>query len=65
MNYGLSVHPGMGSLVFSKVWHGARNLYVRDSAGLFEENRFFFFCPQNGKNGPKIGFFKIIERFDL
>ena len=53
MNYGLSVHPGMGSLVFSKFWHGARNLYVRDSAGLFEENRFFFFAPKMGKLGQK------------
>ena len=41
MNYGLSVLPGMRSLVFSKLWHCVKNPYVvvRVSAKLFEKKK--------------------------
>ena len=49
MNYGLSVLPGMRSLVFSKLWHCVKNPYVvvRVSAKLFEKKK------KKKKNGEK------------
>ena len=55
---------GIVSLVFSKFWNGARNLYevVRDRAELSGR---IFLPPKLGKwtkNGPKTGSFKFIEK---
>ena len=43
---------GIASLVFSEIWHGARNSYeiVRDRAGISGNN---FFCLKIVKRGPK------------
>ena len=45
---------GIVSLVFSEIWHGARNLYevVRDRAIFSEKN---FFLPQHWEKEPKMG----------
>ena len=57
---------GIASLVFSKFWNGARNLYevVFDRVGFSRTN---FFYLRNGENGPKVGqkqgFFYFIEKF--
>ena len=60
MNYGLSVLPGMRSLVFSKLWHCVKNPYVvvRVSAKLFEKKK-------KKKKFAKnfLGFFELIKRF--
>ena len=49
---------GIG-LFFSEFWHGAKNSYenVRD---IFWKNSF---CPKDWKNGPKVGFFELKEKF--
>ena len=48
------------SLTCSKFWHGARNPYeVVCDSWIFQEN---FFCPKNGENGPKTGFFEFIGK---
>ena len=60
IKYGLSILPafrlsgrflGIVSLVFSKFWQDARNLYevVRDTLNFWENN----FCPKIGKMAPK------------
>ena len=53
---------GIGSLVFSETQHGVRGpcLVVRDRAGFFLKKSF---CPKNGENGPKTGFFEFIGKF--
>ena len=54
---------GIGSLSFSKFWHGVRNLceVVPDRAGLYWKKRF---CLKNAENdqkkGPNRGFFEFI-----
>ena len=51
-------------MLFFKFWHNVRNPYevVHDRAGCFEKD---FFTPKLAGNGPKIGFFKFIEKFSL
>ena len=54
---------GIVSLVFSEMWHGARNSYevVRDRAGFSGK---IFFLPQNWDKGPKCqkqDFFNLLE----
>ena len=53
---------GIGLLVFSETQHGVRGpcLVVRDRAGFFLKKSF---CPKNGENGPKTGFFEFIGKF--
>ena len=45
---------GIVSLVFSKFWHGARNLHevVHNRARFLEKKNF---CPQDWENGPRMG----------
>ena len=57
---------GIVSLVFSEIWHGARNSYevVRDRAGFSEKK--IFFAPKLRKKaqyGPKTWFFQFIGKF--
>ena len=56
---------GIVSLVFSEIWHGARNSYevVCDTAGYSGKK---FFATKFGKrvqNGPKTGLFQFIGKF--
>ena len=53
---------GIGSLVFSETQHGVRGpcLVACDRAGFFLKKSF---CPKNGENGPRTGFFEFIGKF--
>ena len=53
---------GIGSLVFSKFWHGVRVPYevVRERAGFFEEKKLL---PQKWGKGQKQGFRNLLKKF--
>ena len=57
---------GIVSLVFSKVWHGARNPYevVHDRAGFSKRKILLSKLGKWTKNGPKIGLFEAFEKLD-
>ena len=70
IKWGLSILPsfrpsvlflGIGSFVFSETKHGGRGLcgIVCVIWNFGKRN----FCPKNGENGRKIGFFEFIEKF--
>ena len=55
----------LGSLLFSKFWHGARNLYqvVHDRARFSWKKIFPQKLGKWTKNGPKTGFFNLFYKF--